>query len=66
MDLDDSYDELISHANTVYTMVVLDGRTKVVKNRFNSGPAKLWAIERLIESLMADVDRWQRELPRTP
>lgn len=57
----ESYPFPISHGGSAYIMIVINGRTNVVKNRTASGSSKLWAVERLIDSLMADVERWQKE-----
>ena len=38
---------------TVYTMVVMNGKRKTISNYANTGPTKLWAIEQLIDDLMA-------------
>lgn len=38
---------------TTFTMVVMNGKRKTIRNYANSGPTKLWAIEQLIDGLMS-------------
>ena len=42
---------------TVYTMVVQNGQTKVIENYAGVAPARLWAIEELIDSLVDQI-KW--------
>lgn len=41
---------------TVYTLVQQDGEARVVAHEANSGPARLWALEQLIDSLLATAE----------
>lgn len=56
MELEHSYDRPVTDLPTVYTKVVMDGRQKVVRNYANAGPTKLWAIEQLIDKLLAEAE----------
>jgi len=40
----------------VWTMAVANGKRKVVSNYQNAGPTKLWAIEQLIDALLAKAE----------
>lgn len=51
-DFQDTYSASFLDAPTVYSMVVQDGDTMVIENYANTGPATLWAIEQLIDSLL--------------
>lgn len=51
-DFQDTYSASFLDAPTVYSMVVQSGDTKVIENYGNTGPATLWAIEQLIDSLL--------------
>lgn len=42
-----------------------NGKRKVISNHANSGPTTLWAVEQLIDGLMAKAD-WKLELPSAP
>jgi hypothetical protein len=53
MELKDTYTRLITDSSTTFTMVVMNGEQKVISNYAGSGPAKLWAIEQLIDQLLA-------------
>ena len=53
MELEDGYTGLDTDNPTTYTMVVMNGKRKTVSNYANAGPTKLWAIEQLIDDLMA-------------
>lgn len=63
MDLEDAYRVEITDLPTVYTMVVMNGERKIVRNYGNSGPSKLWAIEALIDDLCAQAD-WKQKPAR--
>ena len=52
MDLEDTYQRLVTDDSTAYTTVVKKGKRKVIKNYANAGPTKLWAIEELIDKLV--------------
>jgi hypothetical protein len=43
----------------------MDGKRKVIRNCANTGPTALWAIENLIDDLMAHAS-WKTELPKAP
>ena len=53
MELEDSYTRMVTDNPTTYTMVVMNGKRKTVSNYASAGPTKLWAIEELIDDLMA-------------
>jgi len=53
MDLDDRYWRGITDAPTTNTFVVMNGKRKTVSNNAIAGPTKLWAIEELIDDMMA-------------
>lgn len=55
-ELEDTYSSAFLDSATSYTMVTQRGNTKVIENYANSGPATLWAIERLIDDLLASAD----------
>ena len=52
MTYEDTYSASFLDAPTVYSMVVQEGNTKVIENYGNTGPATLWAIEQMIDSLL--------------
>jgi hypothetical protein len=58
MQFDDSYSREITDCATTYTMVVMNGKRKTISNYANAGPTKLWAIEQLIDDLMAKA-KWE-------
>ena len=58
MGLDTSYTSPFLDGPTVYTMVAENGDPKVIENYANSGPATLWAIEQLIDSLLETAE-WE-------
>ena len=53
MELEDTYTRMVTDNPTTYTMVVMNGKRKTISNYANAGPTKLWAIEQLIDDLMA-------------
>ncbi len=59
MDLKDSYEVLITCQQTVYTTVVMKGKRKVISDYSDAGPAKLWAIEELIDNLITQAE-WEK------
>ena len=59
MELEDWYTRGLTDSATTYTLVVMGGKRKTVSNYANSGPSKLWAIEELIDGLMAKA-QWAR------
>lgn len=58
MEFEDSYDAGGYDNSTTYTMVVMNGKHKTVRNYAEGGPTKLWAIEQLIDNLMAHA-QWE-------
>jgi hypothetical protein len=52
MDLADGYTNPVTDNPTVYTMVRMNGRRKIVSSYANAGPKELWAIEELIDHLL--------------
>jgi len=60
MQLADSYSINITDLPTVYSTVVMNGKRKVIKHYANAGPTKLWAIEQLIDRLLADA-HWDKK-----
>jgi hypothetical protein len=54
--LDAGYTATVTDNPTVYTSVVMNGQRKTVKDYAHAGPAKLWAIEELIDSLIATTE----------
>ena len=64
MELDDAYTTPVTDSSTTYTMVVLNGKRKTVSNYLSAGPARLWAIEQLIDSLMTKA-KWE-DSPKAP
>ena len=59
MELEDAYTRMITDNSTTYTMVVMNGKRKVIRNYADAGPIKLWAIEQLTERLMEKVE-WEK------
>ena len=53
LQLEDGYTGVETDHPTTYTMVVMNGKRKTVSNYATAGPTKLWAIEQLIDDLMA-------------
>ena len=54
--LESHYSIPVSDGQYVFTMVVFNGKRKIVKNYFNSGPIKLWAVEQLIDKLVLETE----------
>lgn len=46
------YEVPVTDQQSVYTLVVMNGETKTVRNYGKAGPTKLWAIEQLIEKMV--------------
>jgi hypothetical protein len=63
-ELEDYYSRTVTDNPTVYTMVVTNDKRKTVSNYANAGPTKLWAIEQLIDGLMAKA-KWD-STPKAP
>ena len=51
--LQEAYAALITDNPTTFTTVVTRGKRKTIRNYADSGPRKLWAVEELIDGLMA-------------
>ncbi len=65
MSFEDEYRREITDCPTTFTTVVLNGKRKVISNYANAGPTTLWAIEQLIDGLMAKAE-WKSVLPKAP
>jgi hypothetical protein len=65
MEFEESYTRIVADNRTTYTMVLMNGKRKTVSNYANAGPIKLWAIEELIDELMARAE-WKPGLPKAP
>jgi hypothetical protein len=65
MGFENEYRREVTDCSTTYTTVVMDGKRKVIRNYANTGPTALWAIENLIDDLMAHAS-WKTELPKAP
>src|SRR4051794_40085576 len=63
MEFANEYRREITDSATTFTSVTFNGKRKVIRNYANSGPTSLWAIEELIEGLMARAS-WERTQPR--
>jgi len=50
--MQDRYFIPVTDSPTTYTLVTINGRTKIISNYANSGPTTLWAIEELIDKLI--------------
>jgi hypothetical protein len=53
MEFEDEYTAAVTDSPTTYTTVVMNGKRKLIRNYAHSGPSKLWAIEELIDGLLA-------------
>lgn len=62
-ELEDGYTRAVTDSPTAYTMVVMNGKRKTIRNYANSGPTKLWAIEQLIDDLMSKVEWGNSQKP---
>jgi hypothetical protein len=56
MKLENEYRTGVTDSATTFTMVVMNGRKKIISNYAESGPTKLWAIEHLIDDLMSNAE----------
>jgi hypothetical protein len=54
MGLEETYWRSVTDHAAVLTMVVMNGRQKVISDYATAGPPKLWAIERLIDDLLTE------------
>jgi hypothetical protein len=52
MKLNKTYRRPVTDLPTAFTMVIMDGRRKIIMDYADSGPQKLQAIEKLIDGLM--------------
>jgi Domain of unknown function (DUF6438) len=64
INLNDQYRAAVTDLPTVYTTVVMDGKRKTISDYAGAGPPKLWAIETLIDGLLADA-QWDQKTPTT-
>jgi hypothetical protein len=62
MHLRDGYGVPGDDGETVFTMVVMNGTRKVVMDHSRSGPSKLWAMEELIDRVLASA-KWNARQP---
>jgi hypothetical protein len=53
-DFETTYSAPVTDMPSTYTMILKDGRPKVVKDYGDAGPTKLWAIEQLIDKLLLE------------
>jgi hypothetical protein len=65
MELEDRYSRMVTDSSTTYTTVMMGAKRKTISNYANSGPTKLWAIEQLIDDLMAK-EEWKTGLRKAP
>lgn len=65
MAFEDEYTRMVTDCATTFTSVVQKGKRKVISNYAEAGPTTLWAIEQLVDDLMAKA-QWKEELPRAP
>jgi len=54
MSLQDTYQNSSLDNPATYTMVTLNGETKVILNYANTAPPTVWALEQLLEGLLED------------
>ena len=52
--LPNSYSSSVTCGSAVYTRVTIGGRSKIIRNYRDAGPSTLWAVERLLDSLMQE------------
>lgn len=64
MEFENGYTRMVTDNPTTITTVVMNGKRKTVSNYASAGPTKLWAIEQLIDDLMAKA-KWDGSL-KTP
>lgn len=55
-EMHDTYTDSVTDNPTSYTLVVKDGKEKIIKNYANSGPFELWSIEQHIDSLYSKIE----------
>ena len=58
-DLAHSYEVNMTDSQAVFVSVTQEGRTKTVENYGSAGPARLWALEQLIDTTVKDV-QWKK------
>jgi hypothetical protein len=56
-DLKDDYDASATDFPTVFSTAVRNGKRKTIRNFADAGPSRLWALEHLIDAMIAHV-RW--------
>jgi len=64
-DLKESYAANVTDMPTIYTTVVIDGKRKVIRDYAHARPANLWAVEKLIDTLLLDAEWDQPAGPAT-
>lgn len=57
IELEDEYEPSVTDSPTTYTTAVINGKRKTVRNYANGGPGRLWAIEKIIDAVIAEA-RW--------
>lgn len=65
MSFEEEYEREITDCAVTFTCVVLNGKRKAIRNYADAGPTSLWAIEQLIDDLMAKAE-WKNGLPGAP
>lgn len=56
MQLESAYTLRVTDMPTAYTAAVVNGKRKIVSNYGGVGPAKLWAVEQLIDKLLLEAE----------
>jgi hypothetical protein len=59
-ELENEYSVAVTDNPTTFTTAVIGGQRKTVRNYAEGGPSRLWAIEQLIDAMIAHV-RWDSE-----
>jgi hypothetical protein len=59
MQLSNTYERGITDQSSVLTMVVMNGRQKIISDYAAAGPPRLWAVEQLIDGLLAHAN-WNK------
>ena len=62
-DFANDYEIPVSDMSTTYTMAVINGRRKVIRNYGDTGPLKLWAIQQAIDAVLHEAE-WDGEPSR--
>ncbi|MCA9087093.1 MAG: hypothetical protein KDA90_00495 [Planctomycetaceae bacterium] len=58
--LESNYEANVTDLSTTYTMAVINGKRKLVRNYGGLGPVKLWVLEQAIDATLQQV-RWDDE-----